>query len=106
MLQVILFFFNTLKKLFIYLATSGLSCGTRDLLLWRVGFSLVVAYGLSCPATCGILVPRPWIKPASPALEGGFLTTGPPGKSQVLQVILMCTMKLTVETVENYHTEL
>ena len=24
-------------KLFIYLATSGLSCGTRDLLLWHAG---------------------------------------------------------------------
>ena len=29
-----------------------------------------------------ILVPRPGIKPTSPALEGGFLTPGPPGKSQ------------------------
>ena len=26
--------------------------------------------------------PRPRIKPTSPALEGGFLTTGPPGKSR------------------------
>ena len=30
---------------------------------------------------CGILVPRPGIEPMSPALEGGFLTAGPPGKS-------------------------
>ena len=30
---------------------------------------------------CGILVPRPGIEPASPELQGGFLTTGPPGKS-------------------------
>ena len=42
---------------------------------------LVAARGLSCPAACGILVPRPGIEPASPALAGGFLTTGPPGKS-------------------------
>ena len=28
-----------------------------------------------------ILVPRPGIKPTSPALEGGFLISGPPGKS-------------------------
>ena len=27
------------------------------------------------------LFPRPGIELASPALEGGFLTTGPPGKS-------------------------
>ena len=31
---------------------------------------------------CGILVPQPGIKPASPALEGKVLTTGPTGKSQ------------------------
>ena len=35
----------------------------------------------SCPLTCGILVPWPGIEHASPALEGWFLTTGPPGKS-------------------------
>ena len=28
----------------------------------------------------GILVLRPGIQPTSPALEGGFLTTGPPGQ--------------------------
>ena len=32
-------------------------------------------------AACGIFVPQPGIRPESPALEGGFLTTGPPGKS-------------------------
>ena len=43
--------------------------------------SLIEAHGLSYPAACGILVPRPGIEPASPALEGGFFTAGPPGKS-------------------------
>ena len=37
---------------------------------------------LSYPAARGILLPRPGIEPMYPALEGGFLTTGPPGKSQ------------------------
>ena len=41
---------------------------------------LVGACGLSCPAACEILVLWPGIKPGSPALEGEFLTTGPPGK--------------------------
>ena len=41
------------------------------------------AHGLSCPSACGILVPWPRIEPASPALEGRFFTTGPPGKSAV-----------------------
>ena len=33
------------------------------------------------PWACGILVPRPGIKPTSPALQGGFLSTRPPEKS-------------------------
>ena len=45
-----------------------------------MGFSLVVAHRLSCPETCGILVPQPRNKPWSPALASGFLTTGPLGK--------------------------
>ena len=54
------------------------SCGTRA--AEPVGFSScgVLAY---CSAACGVLVPGPGIKAASPALQGGFLTTGPPGKS-------------------------
>ena len=36
--------------------------------------SVVVAHELSCSTACGI-------KPVSPALAGGFLTTAPPGKS-------------------------
>ena len=58
--------------------------------LWHVGSvvvarglqsagSVVVTHGLSCSAACGNL-PRPGIKPVSPALAGGFLTTAPPGK--------------------------
>ena len=31
--------------------------------------------------TCGILAPRPGIKPVSPELAGEPSTTGPPGKS-------------------------
>ena len=49
-------------------------CGTRAPSL-RCTSSVVVVHGLSCPAACGILVPWPGIKLASPALEGGFLTT-------------------------------
>ena len=36
----------------------------------------------SIPRACGILVPWPGIKPESPVLQGRFLTTGQPGKSQ------------------------
>ena len=71
----------------LFVAVRGLlsSCGARAPEL--VG-SVVVACGHSCPATCGILVPRPEIEPASPALEGGFLTTGLQGKSQSCCYIL------------------
>ena len=70
-----------------------MACGIFS--LWRAGFSscgaasrvselsVVAARGLSCPAACGILVPRPGIEPASSALEGGFLTSQPPGKSLI-----------------------
>ena len=60
------------------------SCGAQA--PKRAG-SVVVAHGLSCPVACGILVPRPGIEPVSPALQDGFLTTGPPGKS--LEIALM-----------------
>ena len=57
------------------LAAQALCLSTRTL--------SVAARRLSCPAACGILVSRPGIESRSPALEGGFLTTGPPGKSQL-----------------------
>ena len=50
-------------------------CCSRTLSTWA---SVVMAHGLSCPDACGILVPRPGIEPTSPALAGGFITTGPP----------------------------
>ena len=40
----------------------------------------VVVHRFSYPETCRILVPGPGIEPMSPALQGGFLTTGAPGK--------------------------
>ena len=68
-------------------------CGVGSCSRWRwdlgcgAGFfpeptgSVVVVHGLSCSLAHGILVPRLGIEPASLALEGRFLTTGPPGKS-------------------------
>ena len=53
----------------------------RGLCIWRPTSSGVAAHRLSCPAACGISVPWPGIKLMSPALDGGFLTTGPPGES-------------------------
>ena len=47
-------------------------------LLW---LSVVMVCGFSCPAACGILVPWSEMEPGSPALQSGFLSTGPPGKT-------------------------
>ena len=62
-------------------------------LLWCAG-SPVVARGLgfctcalSCPLVYGILVPWPGIKHSFWALEGGFLTSGPPGKLWLFVVL-------------------
>ena len=43
--------------------------------------SPLVEHRLSSSTACEILVSGPGIKPMSPALAGGFLTTGQPGKS-------------------------
>ena len=56
----------------------------RALVVWA---SVVVACGLSSRGSQAQLLygmcdlPRPGLKPVSPALAGGFLTTAPPGKS-------------------------
>ena len=47
---------------------------------WLYSGGSVVAHGLSCPQGMSDL-PRPGIKLVFPALAGGFLTTGPTGKS-------------------------
>ena len=107
------------KHSFVYLAAFGLGCIMQDLLLWFVD-SLVVARGLtdcstqapehadfincgttglwfwhegfSCSAACGILVHWLEIEPKSPALQGRFLTTGPPRKSHLFPLWLeVCT---------------
>ena len=77
---------------FIYLfilVVLSLSYGT---LWWGMGFSscseqapeyegsVVMARGLSLSAAYGFPVPSSGMEPMSPALECGFLTTGPPGK--------------------------
>ena len=44
------------------------------------------------PEACVILVPRPGIQPTPPALEGEVLTTGVPGKSCSLVILLHYTI--------------
>ena len=70
---------HTLKKI----GCSGFSLWTPE----HVGLG-VAARGFSCPAACGILVPRLGIDFTSLILEGGFFTTGPPGKSPSTLLLL------------------
>ena len=60
--------------------------GTRPLRWVDLGFE---ALRLSFSLACGILVSRPEIEPMCPALRGGFLTTGPAGKSPDLDFNLI-----------------
>lgn len=56
----------------------------------------MVAAWAQFPSACGILVPRPGVEAVSPALEGGFSTTGPPGKLpglDCLQLEIIHTLK-------------
>ena len=52
----------------------------NNLSVW-VCWVFLVVHEISISAACGILVSQPGIEPVSPALQGGFLTIGPPGKS-------------------------
>lgn len=51
------------------------SCGK-----WQVSL-------ISCPRTCGVLVPQPGIESTFPALEGRLLITGSPGESLLSMVL-------------------
>ena len=85
-LDIVVLFLSFLLKIFIYFTLSVLVVACRIFIMSCRIFScgaqiLVVAHRVSCSEACGILVPRPGIEPVSPALEGRFLTTRPPGTS-------------------------
>ena len=94
-------FMHLFKKLFIYFFTFG-CIGSQ---LWHMGsfhcedFSLVVVcrlqqlrhMGLVTLWHVGILVPRLGIEPVSSALQGRFLSTGPPGKS-LMSPLTCCSL--------------
>ena len=71
--------------MFIYLAALGLSCGTKGLRQSCVVF--LCSWQAWWPAALGTLVLRPEAEPLPPALQGGFLTPGQPGKSLVKHLI-------------------
>ena len=87
--------FNCCKRAFSSCGERGLlsSCGMRAshcsgfscCRAWILGMRAVVAavHGLSCFMECAIFL-GPGAEPVSLALQDGFLTTGPPGKSLLL----------------------
>ena len=76
-LKLYSFFFR-----FIYLCIwlCQILAAAHEILLCHSG-SFIVAHRLHCSTACRILVPWPGIEPASPALQGEFLTPGLPGKT-------------------------
>ena len=83
-------------QLFIYLTVSSLSWGTWYLCWVTQNLSLQCIEGSmglhESPIACGILIPWAGIKPNSPSLQGGFLTTGPPRKSPQISLLFIITM--------------
>ena len=77
---VVFYFFFLISSftLFIY-GFIWLNCSTKGLHGGIRAFLYLECLGLGARMTCGILVPRPGIKPTSHALRGGFLTPRPPG---------------------------
>ena len=80
-------FFFKIHLHFLFLNIYIFCFGCARSLLWCTGF-IVVACGLSCPKACGILSPGPGMEPASSALEGRFLTTGPPRKMSLTYILV------------------
>ena len=72
--------FSFFKKIFKF--RQDLSLGHIDSLV--VVWPQQLPCGLSCSTACENLAPQTGIEPESSAKQGGFLTTGPPGKSQSL----------------------
>ena len=85
------FFFFYLLFIFGFAGSSLLYMGFLQLQWARV--SLLAEHGfwvggLSCPEACHIFLPLPGIRLVSLALQGRFLTTGPPGKPLALFFLL------------------
>ena len=102
---LLMFFLKTI--VFLFLAVLDLSCSARashysgfllqSMVEPRLELgSVVMAYGLSCCGTWDL--PGPGIEPVSPALAGRFLSTLPPGKSQ------LCTLNVSDKSYLNHVT--
>ena len=84
----------------IFIASWGIfQCGTHTLVvvhrLKSTWASVVVVKRLSFSMACGTFIPQQEIEPTSPTLPGGFLTTGPPGKSPACLLLgpnLFCSL--------------
>ena len=65
-------------------AALGLHCSTQAFSSCSIWVFLVVQHGLKLPHSMWDLSPLLGIEPMSSTREGGFLTTGLPGKSRLV----------------------
>ena len=75
-------FLSHMQNLLLQRVLSSCVAGLQS--MWA---SVLAAPGLSSSEACGILAPRPRIEPVASALQGRFLTTGPPGMSPCLPML-------------------
>ena len=122
----LLLFFN--KFIYLFLAVLGLhfcvrafsSCSERGPLFIAVCRPLTVMASLvaehrlqtrrlsSCGSRAQVLrsmwdLPRPGLKPVSPALAGGFSTTAQPGKPKGLLFVVVCGLLIAVASLVAEH---
>ena len=64
---------------------------------------VLLCFGCFGLETCGILTPRPGIKPAPSAPEGRVLTTGLPGQSQVTLLIFTFSKMCSTVSLCDFH---
>ena len=85
---------HILKNIYLFIwLCQALVAACKVFIEFGVG-SADLAHRLSCSIACGILIPRPGVEPVSPALAGGFLSTGPPRKSLETVLSLVCEQVL------------
>ena len=74
--------------LYICQSPSNYTLKTEDFFFLLKKYLFLASSGVSCPMAYGILVPWPGIEPVSPAWQGRFLTTGPPGRIPKWRILL------------------
>ena len=109
-LRFITFWLQWWSSILLSLVVASWGCS----FLWCAGFSrcraqalgaqaqLIVAHRLSCSVARGIFLDQGSKKKVSPALQGGILITGPPGKPHILCFWLKTPLPLSGDAIVAY----